>query len=92
MCLPSQPFISLGIVTAFAGLHLGNELEKSKEGKAIEFARVLSGTLKRKVQPRILIHIVPSSEEHFADIITLSCLCSFILKLLQVFHIGISPH
>ena len=79
-------------MTAFAGLHLGNELEKSKEGKAIEFARVLSGTLKKKVQPSISVHIVAFSEEHVADVITLSCLCIFILKLLQVFHIGIFPH
>lgn len=59
----SQPTLyCLGIVAASGCLHLSNEPKKSKEGKGIEFTRVSSGTLKKKVEPSFLIYIAPFSE------------------------------
>lgn len=49
MCLPSQPFMAWALCQHLAGSRLSYKSEKSKEGKAIQFTRVLAGTLKKNL-------------------------------------------
>jgi hypothetical protein len=50
--VPLQPtFYCLGTVTASCWLHLSNEPEKNRAGKANEFTWMLAATWKKKVEP-----------------------------------------